>query len=366
MDENSVKIEYRKFASFLKDYIRNMSRGELFLISDENRKAGEIFNFVIQVPGFEKLLKSSGKVKYCGSGENGEKGFGIDFVFDEESEKFLSENLRNIVLDKYGETWGAKISTLFDCRKESDKKMNIEAVILAAGKGTRMKSDLPKVMHNVAGKPMIAWIIEALKPVCGTLNVVTGHGREIVEEFIGKNFPEVGFSFQEVQNGTGGAVKAAVPNLSGKTEAVLICAGDTPLIKTETFEEVIKFFGETASDLVIVSTVLDDAGSYGRIERTENGDVAGIVEFLDADELQREIKEINSGIYLVEKNFLVEAVSKLENNNAKNEYYLTDIVKIAIDMHKKVSAYVEKDSFSLSGINDQEQLKEVEKVLLER
>ena len=365
MEENSVKIEYRKFASFLKDYIRNMSRGELFLISDENRKAGEIFNFVIQVPGFEKLLKASGKVKYCGTGENGGKGFGIDFSFDEESEKFLSENLKNIVLDKYGETWGAKISTLFADKKE-EKTMNIEAVILAAGKGTRMKSDLPKVMHNVAGKPMVAWIIEALKPVCGTLNVVTGHGREIVEEFISKNFPDVKFSFQEVQNGTGGAVKAAVPNLAEKTEAVLICAGDTPLIKTETFEEVIKFFGETASDLVIVSTVLDDAGSYGRIERTENGDVTGIVEFLDADEKQRGIKEINSGIYLVEKNFLVEAVSKLENNNAKNEYYLTDIVKIAIDMHKKVSAYVEKDSFSLSGINDQEQLKEVEKVLLER
>ena len=123
--------------------------------------------------------------------------------------------------------------------------MNIEAVILAAGKGTRMKSDLPKVMHNVAGKPMIAWIIEALKPVCGTLNVVTGHGREVVEEFVGKNFPDVRFSLQAVQNGTGGAVKAAVPNISGKTEAVLICAGDTPLIKTETFEKVIRFFSET-------------------------------------------------------------------------------------------------------------------------
>ena len=245
-------------------------------------------------------------------------------------------------------------------------KMNIEAVILAAGKGTRMKSDLPKVMHNVAGKPMIAWIIEALQPVCGTLNVVTGHGCVIVEEFVGKNFPDVRFSFQEVQNGTGGAVKAAVPNISDKTEAVLICAGDTPLIKTETFEKVIKFFGETKSDLVLVSTVLDDAGQYGRIERTKNGDVAGIVEFLDADEKQREIKEINSGIYMADRNFLVEAVSKLENNNAKNEYYLTDIVKIAIEMHKKVSAYVENDSFSLSGINDREQLKEVEKVLLKR
>ena len=244
--------------------------------------------------------------------------------------------------------------------------MKIEAVILAAGKGTRMKSDLPKVMHNVAGKPMVAWIIEALKPICNVLNVVTGHGRNIVEDYISKNFPDVKFSFQEVQNGTGGAVKAAVPNISEKTEAVLICAGDTPLIKTETFEKAKKFFIESASDLVVVSTILDDAGSYGRIERTANGDVAGIVEFLDADESQRAIKEINSGIYLVEKNFLVEAVSQLKNNNVKSEYYLTDIVEIAVNMHKKVTAYVEKDSFSLSGINDQEQLKEVEKVLLNR
>ena len=244
--------------------------------------------------------------------------------------------------------------------------MKIEAIILAAGKGTRMKSDLPKVMHNVAGKPMIAWIIEALTPVCDVLNVVTGHGREIVEEFISMNFPDVKFSFQEVQNGTGGAVRAAIPNVSGDVDTVLICAGDTPLIKTETFEEAKKFFVESGSDLVIVSTILDDAGSYGRIERTEHGDVAGIVEFLDANESQREIKEINSGIYLVEKHFLKEAVSQLKNNNAKQEYYLTDIVKFAVDMHKKVTAYVEHDSFSISGINDQEQLKEVEKVLLNR
>ena len=170
--------------------------------------------------------------------------------------------------------------------------MNIEAIILAAGKGTRMKSDLPKVMHNVAGKPMIAWIIEALAPVCDVLNVVTGHGRGIVEEFIGKNFPDVKFSFQAVQNGTGGAVRAAIPNVSGNIDSVLICAGDTPLVKTETFEGAKKFFVESGSDLVIVSTILDDAGSYGRILRSENGDVSGIVEFLDADAKQREIKEI--------------------------------------------------------------------------
>lgn len=244
--------------------------------------------------------------------------------------------------------------------------MNIEALILAAGKGTRMKSDIPKVMHSIAGRPMISWIIDALTPVCRNLNVVTGHGREVVEEYVSKNFPNVRFSFQAVQNGTGGAVRSAMPNVAADSDLVFICAGDTPLIKTDTFRKTADYFKETGSDLVIVSTVLDDAGHYGRIVRDNNGDVTGIVEFLDADESQRKIKEINSGIYLVRRDFLEKAVNMIDNNNAKNEYYLTDIVKIAVDMHKKVSAYVEKDFLSLSGINDQEELKEAEKVLLER
>ncbi|MBP5406427.1 hypothetical protein J6Z19_04680 [bacterium] len=112
MEDNSIKIEYKKFASFLKDYIRNMSRGELFLISDEKREVGEIFNFLIQVPGFEKLLKAEGKVKCVGCGDSGETGFGIDFVFDDESRKFLSGNLQKIIPDKYGNVWGAKILSL--------------------------------------------------------------------------------------------------------------------------------------------------------------------------------------------------------------------------------------------------------------
>ena len=244
--------------------------------------------------------------------------------------------------------------------------MNIEAIILAAGKGTRMKSDLPKVMHEVAGKPMIAWIIEALKPVCDVLNVVTGHGRNIVEDYISKNFPEVKFSFQAVQNGTGGAVRAAIPNVSGNIDSVLICNGDIPLVKTETFERAVKFFEESGSDLLLVSTILDDAAQYGRIERKENGDVAGIVEFFDADETQLKLKEINVGIYLVKKPFLIEAIYKLKDNNAKREYYLTDIVKIAVNMHKKVTAYVEKDYTSLAGINNKEELAAAEKVLAGR
>lgn len=244
--------------------------------------------------------------------------------------------------------------------------MKIEAIILAAGKGTRMKSDLPKVMHKIGSKPMIGQIIETLQPLCSYLNIVTGHGREMVEKHISSNYSGVKFSFQAKQNGTGGAVKAAVPNIAGDSTHILICAGDTPLIKKETFEKMIADLKNNSGDLSVVTTVLDDAGSYGRIVRDDHGNVKGIIEYLDADENQIKIREINSGIYLVEKKFLVEAVYKIKNNNSKYEYYLTDIVKIALKMGKKVVAFIEDDNISLSGINDPDQLKEAEKEFIKR
>lgn len=241
--------------------------------------------------------------------------------------------------------------------------MKSEAIILAAGKGTRMKSDLPKVMHTIMDKPLVGWIIEALSPLCDSLNIVTGHGRELVESYIRANFRNVKFSLQPEQNGTGGAVRCAIPNLDSDTELVVICAGDTPLIKTETFVKAAEYFKKSSSDLLIVSTILDDPEHYGRILREPDGSVRGIVEYLDANEKQREIREINSGIYLAERNFLADAVQKIKNDNVKGEYYLTDIVEIAKAMGKRVSAYVEEDSLSLSGINDQEQLRAAAAVL---
>lgn len=239
--------------------------------------------------------------------------------------------------------------------------MKIEAIILAAGKGTRMKSDIPKVMHKIGSKPMIGMIIETLQPLCNYLNIVTGHGRDMVEKYIASNYLDIKFSFQSRQNGTGGAVRAAVTNIAGDATHILICAGDIPLIKRETFDKVILDFKTKKADLTVVTTILGDAGSYGRIVRGDNGNVKGIVEYLDANEDEIKIREINSGIYLVEKNFLVEAVFKIKNNNSKYEYYLTDIVKIALKMGKTVTAFIEEDHLSLSGINDPDQLKEAEK-----
>lgn len=244
--------------------------------------------------------------------------------------------------------------------------MNVEAVVLAAGKGTRMKSDLPKVLHKINEKPMIYWIIKALKPFASNINIITGHGRNIVEKFVNSEFNDIKFSFQNEQNGTGGAVRSGIPNLCGNTTHVIICAGDTPLLKPETFKELIKYHEDNKNDLTVVSTVLDDAGQYGRIVRDKNNDVKKIVEFLDADESELKVGEINSGIYLVDKRLLVEAVFKLKNHNSKREYYFTDIINIARTLHKKVGAFIESDYLSLSGVNDKDQLVQAEKEMLRR
>ena len=244
--------------------------------------------------------------------------------------------------------------------------MKVEAIVLAAGKGTRMKSDLPKVLHTINGKPLIYWILKALKPITSDINVVTGHGRNAVEKFVENNFTDVKFSFQNEQNGTGGAVRSGIPNICGNTTHVIICAGDTPLLKTETFEKLIRFHEENKNDLTVVTTVLNDAGHYGRIVRDENNEVKKIVEFLDADENELRIGEINSGIYLIDKRLLVEAVFKLKNHNAKREYYFTDAIKISKLLHKKIGAFIESDFASLSGVNDGAQLAAAEQEMLER
>ncbi|MGI6394249.1 MAG: NTP transferase domain-containing protein [bacterium] len=239
--------------------------------------------------------------------------------------------------------------------------MNIEAIVLAAGKGTRMNSEMPKVMHPVLSKPIIGWIVETLESVSNSINVVTGYGRKMVEEYLEENYEHIKFSFQQKQNGTGGAVRAAVPNIAGDSTHIIICAGDTPLIKKETFKNAIEHFVQSKSDLVVVTTLLDDAGHYGRVVRNESGEVKAVVEYLDANEKELKIKEINSGIYIVEKNLLVEAVFKIKNNNSKYEYYFTDIIKIAKNLNKKITAYIETDFLSLSGVNDRGQLLEAEK-----
>ncbi len=235
--------------------------------------------------------------------------------------------------------------------------MKIEALILAAGKGTRMKSDdKSKVMHNIAGYPMIGFIAETVSKIADYSHFIVGHRKEEVEFFINSEFPGASFSFQEITDGTGGAVRSAIGNMRADTTHVLILCGDAPLIKKETLGSLVLSFTEENADMALLTTRLEEPAHYGRIKRNKNGNIKRIVEYIDADNEERKIKEINSGVYFIKRELLEKSISKLTNHNKKNEYYLTDIVEISYNEGNKIISVIEEDFFSLSGINNRLEL----------
>lgn len=214
--------------------------------------------------------------------------------------------------------------------------MHIESITLAAGKGTRMKSRLPKVLHPVAAYPILGWIMDILDRHTDTLHVVVGHSREKVVAFLDKHYPEATISVQREQNGTGGALIAALENVNPESTHLLVTAGDTPLIHESTIENLINELKTEKADVAVLSTLMEDPGHYGRIKRFENGQVEKIVEYLDATEAEREICEINSGVYIISTETIKETLPSLSNDNAKGEYYLTDIIELAGKAGKKL------------------------------
>lgn len=239
--------------------------------------------------------------------------------------------------------------------------MNKHAIILAAGKGTRMHTDLPKCAYPFLGKPMVSYIVESSKKAgCDEVVVVVGYKREDIIKCLDNS---VKFAVQEEQLGTGHAVKCAKNSLSSFDGITLIFPGDMPLIDTTTITELVKEHLDKKNALTVVTTVLEDAAKYGRIYR-ENGHIKKIVEFKDCTPEQLEIKEINSGLFCVDTKLLFEALDKVENHNNQHEYYLTDIVEI-IGRDHQVDSYVVKDGFKLTGINDLDTLAEAEKIYLE-
>ncbi|MGB9808823.1 MAG: sugar phosphate nucleotidyltransferase, partial [Caldanaerobacter sp.] len=236
------------------------------------------------------------------------------------------------------------------------------SVILAAGLGKRMKSKYPKVIHKVCGKPMIKWVVEAAKEAGSKkVIVVVGHGREMVEEVLGN---EVIYAYQEVQLGTGHAVMMAEEFLPEKGE-VLILTGDTPLITSDTLRRLIGYHFERRNDVTILSSVFDDPTGYGRIIRNESGDVVKIVEEKDASEEEKRVKEINSGMYVVNISKLKDALKKITNDNAQGEYYLTDAVEIIRNMGGKIGA-IAGESEEIIGVNSRIQLSVAEKEMRRR
>lgn len=245
----------------------------------------------------------------------------------------------------------------------------VSAIVLAAGKGTRMKSDLIKVLHPLAGIPMIYYVMDLLKSFSlDKIAIVVGYQSEKVKSalFEWKKTSNIEFDIilQEEQLGTGHAVlctKKLFENYKGK---IVILYGDVPLLKKETINEMIdKLNNNEDAVLAILTAILENPTGYGRILRNEKGEIKKIIEEKDASLEERKIKEINSGIYCVDKDFLFYALNKLDNKNVQGEYYLTDIVEIAVRENRKVVTIIAKNSNEVIGINDKFELERVTQFL---
>lgn len=238
------------------------------------------------------------------------------------------------------------------------------AVILAAGKGTRMKSKLPKVLHKIGGKPMLQHVLDAADAAGAARKVVVvGHEAELVEAMVGE---QAQMALQAEQLGTGHAVMQTEAVLKDFCGTVMIICGDTPLLEAA---ELKKFYeGHVASQAAatVLTAFMDDPAGYGRIIRDADGNVLGIVEEKDAVLEQKAIKEINTGIYCVEAPLLFEVLAILNCDNAQGEYYLTDVLAKLNAMGKKVGGVATADSDMIMGINSRRQLAEAENIMRQR
>lgn len=237
----------------------------------------------------------------------------------------------------------------------------LTAVILAAGKGTRMKSKLPKVLHKVGGRPMLEHVMDAAEAAgCRDNVVIIGHGAELVRELVGSRAQ---VALQAEQLGTGHAVLQAAEVIRDFVGTVMILCGDTPLIEGVELRKLYEFHVRSGAAETVMSAMMEDPFGYGRILRDEKGDVAGIVEEKDATPEQRKIREINTGIYCVEAPLLFEVLKTLGNNNSQGEYYLTDLVMLLRARGEKVSGLLTSDSEMIMGVNNPEQLAAAEVIM---
>ncbi|WP_027588912.1 bifunctional UDP-N-acetylglucosamine diphosphorylase/glucosamine-1-phosphate N-acetyltransferase GlmU [Pseudomonas sp. RL] len=234
--------------------------------------------------------------------------------------------------------------------------MSLDIVILAAGQGTRMRSALPKVLHPVAGKPMLGHVIDTARQLAPqSIQVVIGHGAEKVRERLAAD--DLSFVVQEQQLGTGHAVAQAQPHLSA--ERVLILYGDVPLIEPATLQRLLEQVN--ARQLGLLTVELADPTGYGRILRDGHGEVQAIVEHKDASEAQRAIREGNTGILAVPGHCLGDWLGRLSNSNAQGEYYLTDVIAMAVADGLRIATVQAADEMEVLGANDRIQLAQLER-----
>lgn len=236
--------------------------------------------------------------------------------------------------------------------------MNIDIVILAAGQGTRMRSDIPKVLHKLGGRPMLQHVVDTAKSLSDEvkIHIVVGHEADSVQSTIGLDCDYV---VQEQQLGTGHAVAQALPLLTPGSKT-LILYGDVPLIQAATLQEMLDVVDE--SSFAVLTTELEDATGYGRIIRDEEGEVYQIVEQSDAEEDELDIDEINSGIMCANQQHLASWLPRLENNNAQQEYYLTDLIALAVSDGVAIETPQPMSNYEVQGVNNRLQLAELERV----
>ena len=242
-----------------------------------------------------------------------------------------------------------------------DSEEYVATVIMAAGKGTRMKSNKSKLVHKIYDKELVRRVAEAAYKIgSDEVIAVVGHLREQVQEVLGEN---VKYAYQEELLGTGHAVMQAIPFLKGKKGKVLVLNGDVPIIRPETLEKLLEKSVSSKEYATLLTAIYENPTGYGRIIRDEGGSVEEIVEEKDAKSYQKKIKEINSGIYCFDIEELVTALELIKPNNAQGEYYLTDVIKIMNDKGLKTGAVIVEDNTEILGVNDRAQLELLTRVL---
>ena len=227
----------------------------------------------------------------------------------------------------------------------------VAVVILAAGKGTRMKSDKAKVLHEIADRPMIAYVVETAQKIAGdNVVVVIGHQAPTVRASLSA-YPKLFFAHQDQQLGTAHAVLCALPHVPDHCEQVIILCGDVPLIQPETIAGLIKDHRDDNRDISLLAVELDNPFGYGRVLVNEHNSIVAIIEEADASTEQKEIKLINTGVYCVNKDFLLEALPKIGSDNAQGELYLTDVIGIGYRENRKMGVRFSADYRQILGVN---------------
>jgi UDP-N-acetylglucosamine pyrophosphorylase len=245
---------------------------------------------------------------------------------------------------------------------------NFAAIIMAAGQGKRMKNpDKAKVLYEVGNKPMIGHVVDLAQSVSAApIVVIIGHQRETVREYLSLIDGDIVTCVQDPQLGTGHAIMQAEGVLREYNGDIIVLSGDVPLLQKSTIDGLLNVHRETNASVTVLTADLDDPTGYGRVVRRGDGSVDKIVEHRDATEDERQIREINSGIYVFIAQDLFRALTKVNSDNAQSEYYLTDVFAIFRNEGRRISAIVANDTEEISGVNTVDQLQHVNNRYLER